>query len=44
MEDVKNLTLKPNGYSFTYKPALAGAGFGPSALDYGDSGSGRCQG
>ncbi|GIH16730.1 metallophosphoesterase family protein [Rugosimonospora africana] len=41
---VMNLTLKPHGYSFTYKPALAGAGFGPSALDYSDSGSGSCQG
>jgi len=41
---VMNLTLRPNGYSFTYKPVLAGAGFGPSALDYSDSGSGRCQG
>ena len=39
-----NLTLKPNGYSFTYKPVLAGAGFGPNALNYSDSGSGRCQG
>jgi hypothetical protein len=39
-----NLTLRPNGYSFTYKPVLAGAGFGPSALAYGDSGSGSCQG
>ncbi len=41
---VLNLTLKPNGYAFTYKPTLAGAGFGPSALDYSDSGSGRCNG
>jgi hypothetical protein len=41
---VMNLTLKPSGYSFTYKPTLAGAGFGPSALDYSDSGSGGCQG
>ncbi len=39
---VMNLTLKPNGYSFSYRPVLAGAGFGPSALDYSDSGSGRC--
>jgi len=41
---VMNLTLKPSGYSFAYKPALAGAGFGPTALDYSDSGSGRCHG
>ena len=41
---VMNLTLKPNGYSFTYKPTLAGAAFGPTALDYADSGSGHCQG
>jgi hypothetical protein len=41
---VMNLTLSPNGYSFTYKPVLAGAGFGGSALDYSDSGSGKCQG
>jgi hypothetical protein len=24
-----NLTLKPDGYSFMYKPVLAGAGFDP---------------
>jgi hypothetical protein len=41
---VMNMTLKPNGYSFTYQPVLAGGGFGPSALDYSDSGSGHCQG
>jgi Calcineurin-like phosphoesterase len=41
---VMNLTLKPNGYSFKYTPALAGGGFGPSALDYSDAGSGRCHG
>jgi len=41
---VMNLTLRPDGYSFTYKPVLAGAGFGPTALDYSDSSSGRCQG
>jgi hypothetical protein len=41
---VMNLTLKPNGYTFSYKPALAGAGFGATALDYSDSGSGSCQG
>jgi acid phosphatase type 7 len=39
---VLDLTLKPNGYSFTYNPALAGAGFGATALDYSDSGSGHC--
>jgi hypothetical protein len=41
---VMNLQLQPNGYSFTYKPVLAGAGFGASALSYSDSGSGKCQG
>jgi hypothetical protein len=41
---VMSLTLKPNGYDFSYKPVLAGAGFGPSALNYSDSGSGKCQG
>jgi hypothetical protein len=38
-----NLTLKPNGYTFTYEPVLGGAGFDPSALDYSDSGSGSCR-
>jgi acid phosphatase type 7 len=41
---VMSLTLKPNGYSFTYQPVKAGAGFGPGALDYSDSGSGGCNG
>jgi hypothetical protein len=41
---VANLTLKPNGYSFTYKPVLAGPGFDSSALNYGDSTSGSCRG
>jgi hypothetical protein len=41
---VLSMTLAPNGYSFTYKPVLAGAGFGASALNYADSGSGSCQG
>jgi hypothetical protein len=41
---VMGLTLKPNGYSFTYKPVLPGAGLGPSALNYSDSGSRGCQG
>jgi hypothetical protein len=41
---VMNLTLSPDGYSFTYKPVLAGAGFGASVLVYSDSGSGKCQG
>ena len=40
---VMNLTLKPNGYAFTYKPVLAGTGASPSALDYSDSGSGSCR-
>ncbi len=39
---VMNLTLKPNGYSWQYQPTLAGAGFGASALQYSDSGSGSC--
>ena len=42
---VMNFTLKPNGYSFSYKPVLAGPGFSaPSALTYSDSGSGNCRG
>ncbi|MFL6062837.1 MAG: metallophosphoesterase family protein [Marmoricola sp.] len=41
---VLDLTLKPKGYDFSYRPALAGSGFGASALDYSDSGSGKCQG
>jgi hypothetical protein len=41
---VMKLTLRPFGYSFSYKPAKAGAGFGASALDYSDSGTGKCQG
>ena len=39
---VMNLTLQPNGYAWHYKPALAGAGFGPSALNYSDAGTGSC--
>ena len=39
---VMDFQLKPNGYSFSYKPVLAGPGFGSSALDYSDSGSGKC--
>ena len=41
---VMKLTLRPNGYSFAYTPALAGPGFGSSALNYSDSGSGTCHG
>jgi len=39
-----NMALRPNGYAYTYKPVLAGAGFDSSALNYSDSGSGDCQG
>ena len=39
---VMNLTLQPHGYAWHYQPALAGAGFGPSALNYSDAGTGSC--
>jgi hypothetical protein len=38
------LTLGPDGYSWDYKPVLAGAGMPASALSYQDSGSARCHG
>ncbi|WP_158862196.1 metallophosphoesterase family protein [Leifsonia sp. AG29] len=38
------LTLKQHGYSFSYSPALLGAGQPASALNYTDSGSGDCKG
>ena len=38
-----NLTLKPNGYSWDYKPALQGPGFDATALNYSDTGSGTCK-
>jgi hypothetical protein len=41
---VMKMTLRPNGYSFTYKPVLAGAGFDSSVLNYSDTGSGDCRG
>jgi hypothetical protein len=41
---VADLTLKPSGYSFTYKPVLAGPGFDSSALSYSDASSGGCRG
>ncbi|MGN6606434.1 MAG: metallophosphoesterase family protein [Jatrophihabitans sp.] len=41
---VLKLTLGSNGYSWDYRPALAGAGFGSSALNYHDSGSASCRG
>jgi hypothetical protein len=41
---VADLTLKPSGYSFAYKPVLAGPGFDSSALSYSDSTSGSCRG
>jgi hypothetical protein len=41
---VMNLQLKPNGYSFSYQPTLAGPGADPSSLNYTDSGSGSCRG
>jgi hypothetical protein len=36
------LTLKQHSYSFSYAPALQGAGLSASALDYSDTGSGTC--
>jgi len=36
-------TLKPNGYAYSYAPALQGAGFPASALNYSDAGSGTCR-
>ncbi|MEY9951498.1 metallophosphoesterase [Leifsonia sp. EB34] len=36
------LTLKQHGYSYSYAPALAGAGQPASALNYSDSGAGEC--
>lgn len=41
---VSNLQLGPDGYSWDYRPALAGPGFDSSALSYHDSGSARCNG
>ena len=41
---VGDLQLKPNGYTFSYKPVLAGPGDDASALDYSDSASGSCRG
>ncbi|MGH1549535.1 metallophosphoesterase family protein [Leifsonia poae] len=36
-------TLKPNGYAYSYAPALQGAGLPASALNYSDAGSGSCR-
>lgn len=36
---VMKFTLKPNGYSWDYQPALAGPGFDSTALQYSDTGS-----
>ncbi|MBS2966327.1 metallophosphoesterase [Actinocrinis puniceicyclus] len=41
---VMNLQLKPGGYTWDYRPVQAGPGFGATALDYRDSGSGSCRG
>lgn len=41
---VMNLRLKPNGYTWDYRPVQAGPGFTGAALDYHDSGSGSCRG
>ncbi|WP_160148937.1 metallophosphoesterase family protein [Amycolatopsis alkalitolerans] len=41
---VMNLQLKPNGYTWDYRPVQAGPGFGSTALSYHDSGSGTCRG
>lgn len=40
---VMDLTLKPHGYSWDYKPVLPGPGFDATALQYSDSGSGTCK-
>ena len=41
---VLDMKLQPHGYSFHYKPVLAGPGADASALSYRDSGSGSCSG
>ena len=42
---VMDLQLQPNGYSWSYAPALTGPGFDPAtAMTYSDSGSGSCRG
>jgi acid phosphatase type 7 len=41
---ILELKLRPNGYSFTYKPAVPGPGFSDSALQYSDHGAGSCRG
>lgn len=41
---VMNLQLEPTGYSFDYRPVQTGPGFSSTALDFHDSGSGRCHG
>lgn len=41
---VMDFTLKPSGYAFSYRPALAAPGAPASAMDYQDSGSGTCRG
>lgn len=41
---VMKLQLGNDRYSWNYQPALAGPGFGSSALNYNDSGSARCNG
>lgn len=42
---VLRLSLRPNGYSWDYRPALAGPGADPAtALAYHDAGSGSCRG
>ena len=41
---VLKLRLGADGYSWDYRPTLAGPGFGSSALAYRDSGSASCQG
>lgn len=39
---VLNLELGRNGYSFDYRPVMAGPGFDSSALAYRDTGTGTC--
>jgi hypothetical protein len=41
---VTKLTLGDGHYSWSFRPAAAGPGFGSSSLSYRDSGTGSCQG
>ncbi|HKT56122.1 MAG TPA: metallophosphoesterase [Microbacterium sp.] len=41
---VMDLTLKPSGYAFSYRPAMTAPGAPASAMSYEDSGAGTCRG